>query len=102
MSLKAERAAPHLIAYAPFPNPSDVGMVWRLDLATPADATFEVFDIAGRRVHGPEQVHLEAGRNELWWDGRTESQRASAGVYFLKVSAPAFVTKNRVVMLPGQ
>ena len=100
--LAGETAAARHIAYSPFPNPSDVGTLWRLDLAASAEAVFEVFDVAGRRVHGPEHLRLEVGRNELWWDGHTESQRASAGIYFLKVSSPAFVFRSRVVILPGQ
>jgi hypothetical protein len=98
--LEGEPAAAHHIAYAPFPNPSDVGTLWRVDLAASAEAVFEVFDVAGRRVHGPEHLRLEAGRNELWWDGHTQSQRTSAGMYFLKVTSPAFEFKTRVVILP--
>ncbi len=87
------------VAYAPFPNPSDLGTLWRVDLEAPAEAAFEVFDVAGRRVHGPERLRLEGGRNELWWDGRVRGRRAAAGVYFLKVSAPAFGFRSRIVLL---
>ena len=88
------------VALAPFPNPSDVGTLWPLELAESAEAIFEVIDVAGRLIHGPEHLRLNAGRNELWWDGRAQGHSAPSGVYFLKVSASGFALRNRIVLLP--
>jgi hypothetical protein len=100
LRLGTRPAAVRDVAYAPFPNPSRLGAQWRVDLAGPLDATFEVLDVAGRVVHGPQRRRLVAGRNDLWWDGRLRGRPAAAGVYFLRLSAPGVALRSKLVLLP--
>jgi hypothetical protein len=98
--LDGEPAAARAVSFAPFPNPSDLGALWPLELAQSAEADFEVVDVTGRRIHGPERLRLDAGRSELWWDGRARGRRAPAGVYFLRISGPTVALQSRIVLLP--
>jgi hypothetical protein len=100
LRLGARPAVVRHVAYAPFPNPSRLGAQWRVDLAGPMDATFVVLDVAGGVVHGPEHRHLQAGRNDLWWDGRLRGRPVAAGVYFLRLNAPGVALRSKLVLLP--
>ena len=68
------------------PNPSPHEVAWELEVDQPTSVLFEVFDVEGRLVHGPEKLQLLPGTREIRWKGFREG-RLGAGVYFLRVTA---------------
>ncbi|MBN1824653.1 MAG: hypothetical protein JW958_00220 [Candidatus Eisenbacteria bacterium] len=87
-------------ASAPFPNPSRAAVRWTIETPRPMDADFSVYNAAGRRVHGPETLRIDAGSAEILWDGRTSSgRRAAEGVYLLRIAAPGFEATRKVVLI---
>ena len=80
--------------YAPYPNPPvAAGTTLRFDLARHAEASLDVFDVAGRRVAKLAQRSFEPGRYRLQWDGRDDAGRTlRSGVYFLRLSGAGIST----------
>lgn len=72
-------ALPTEVQFGP-PTPNPTRGLARFTLALPrdADVTFEVLDVAGRRLGDVVRERLGAGRHELRWSAPT----AKAGVYF--------------------
>lgn len=100
LTLGSPPAPSRIISYAPFPNPSDLGVLWRVDLVDGMEAEFRVFDVSGRVVHGPDHLSLYAGRNQFWWDGRVRGIRAPSGIYFMRVTGKGVNLETRLVLLP--
>ncbi len=75
--------------YSPYPNPLHGSSTVRFDVARAGDVAVEIFDVAGRRAATLVHGSLEAGRYSVQWNGVTETGgRASAGLYFVRLSAP--------------
>src|SRR5207249_11624664 len=73
--------------YAPYPNPVEDGARVRLDLATEADVTLEIHDVAGRRIATLAKGTLPPGRYEYPWDARGEhGATLGSGLYFVRLS----------------
>jgi hypothetical protein len=80
------------------PNPSPHEVAWRLEVDRPTRVLFEVFDLLGRRVHGPEAMVLEPGSREIRWKGLRQG-RLGGGVYFLSVTGDGFRSVAKVVLV---
>jgi hypothetical protein len=82
------------------PNPVTAATTIRFRLATPSQATLELFDAGGRRVRQLIDRELTAGVHEIAWDGKDDSgDRVSAGVYFYKLRAGAFEQSHRLSLI---
>jgi hypothetical protein len=80
------------------PNPFANATALRIGLPAAGTATVEVFDVAGRRV-ASRQVAVNAGWNEIAFDGRDDAGRALAsGVYFYRVRAAAETITRKFVI----
>lgn len=83
----------------PTPNPSHGGVSFRFALSSPGHARAEVFDVRGRRVATVLDRAAPAGEIAAQWDGGTTTgERASAGVYYLRLSVPGFSGTRRIVI----
>ncbi|MBZ0268315.1 T9SS type A sorting domain-containing protein, partial [bacterium] len=61
-------------------------------------ATVRIYDAAGRLVRSLADGAVDAGRHTMQWDGRAGSgERASAGVYFVRLEAPGSRVEMRKV-----
>uniref|UniRef100_A0A832I305 Choice-of-anchor D domain-containing protein n=1 Tax=Eiseniibacteriota bacterium TaxID=2212470 RepID=A0A832I305_UNCEI len=73
--------------FAPYPNPLRGSATVRFDLARPAAARVEVFDLAGRRVARLADRAFEPGSYRLEWNGADDAGRpVGAGLYFVRLS----------------
>jgi hypothetical protein len=69
------------------------------DLAAPATARAEVFDVQGRRLATLADRGFAAGTHVLAWDGRDAGgARAARGLYFVRLTTPAGVFGTRFVL----
>lgn len=72
---------------------------FRLERASEVSVT--VYDVRGRGVATLARGPHAAGDHELRWDGRnSDGSRLSAGIYFVKLEAPAVRAVEKVTLLP--
>lgn len=85
---------------APFPNPFHARVRFALDLAAPAAATVDVYDVSGRLVRRLFDGALGAGTHGFAWDGaEADGRRAPAGLYFVRARAGTVLRQWRVVRI---
>ncbi len=85
---------------APRPNPSRGPTSVQLTLPHSAFVRADVLDINGRRVASLASQTLPAGTHALAWDGSmTGGERASPGVYLVRVKWAGFERTQRIVRL---
>lgn len=84
------------------PNPTREGAHIAFSLAAPADATLQIFDVAGRHIRNiSTDSTLPAGTHVRAWDGRDDSGRPTgAGLYFVKLIAGGTVDTKKLVRAP--
>jgi len=81
------------------PNPTAGGVRVSFELPVRERVELHVLDVAGRRVASLPSGVLEAGHQELRWDGRDESGRAvRAGLYFVQFRTESRSAVARVVV----
>lgn len=82
------------------PNPAHGTSVLALTLPTHvAEATVEIYDLAGRVVATPWHGPLAAGPHEWSWDGRgSDGGRLPAGVYLVRARLGATTRTLRLVL----
>ena len=81
------------------PNPMRSAGQVEFTLPEGMNARVSVFDLAGREVAVLADGAFPAGRNHASWDGRTARGRASAGLYYVQLSAPGRRVAQRLVVL---
>ncbi len=82
-----------------FPNPFHTSTTFAFELAHADAVQLDVFDASGRQVRALFSGEGLAGRNEIRWDGRDDSQRMlPAGVYYFRLRA-AGIQYSRPVQL---
>jgi hypothetical protein len=83
-----------------FPNPFSSSTQVRFDVSRAGLATLSVHDAQGRLVREISTGFRTAGRHSASWDGRdTKGNRASAGVYFLRLRTGDEVQVGRTTLL---
>lgn len=79
----------------PNPSASNARIVFRL--ATPGEATLDLFDANGRHIRRLLDEELTAGSHEVVWDGVDDAGRTvSAGVYYYRLKVGAFEQSSRL------
>ena len=82
-----------------YPNPFNPATKITFDLPRSADVVVEVFDILGRRVTTLMNEKLEAGPQEVIWNGTNKNGNSVAsGIYFYRVSYDD-ISQTRKMML---
>ena len=95
------RSAPAAAGFRALQRSPLGGTALLVDLAGPARARVEIFDLSGRRVRGLAERELPAGASVLAWDGRDDSgSRVSPGVYFARLATGGFEHTVRVLATP--
>jgi len=70
------------------PNPTREGARIRYAVARAGSVRLAVVDVSGRVVTSLVDVIQPPGRYELAWDGTNGGRRLSAGLYFVRLTAP--------------
>jgi hypothetical protein len=94
------RAARDVALLPAAPNPFNPRTKIRFRLATPAQVSVSLYDLAGRRVRTlTSGRRWDAGSHALTWEGRDDrGQAVASGVYFTRLQAGAEVRTGRVVL----
>jgi hypothetical protein len=95
----SERGARPGFATDPAPNPTRDVAAFRFALARGGHVRVDVFDVRGRLVATPVDRTLGTGTYAASWNGRTvHGERATAGVYFLRLTVPGATDSREVVV----
>jgi hypothetical protein len=83
-----------------YPNPFNPSTRLSFDLAKPAQARLNIFDISGRLVNSLVDEQLGAGRHEVVWNERNNAGAlVSSGVYLYRFEADDVVQMKRMMLL---
>jgi hypothetical protein len=83
----------------PFPNPGTDVVRWPFEVGAPTSATFEVYDVVGRRVFSSGPTPLFTGLEEFRWNSTAAGRRAPTGVYFLRVNGAGETFTRKVIIV---
>ncbi len=84
----------------PNPNPFHGVTSIRFGLPSRGHATLEVFNVLGQRIRTIVSETLDANVYVREWDGRSDrGERASAGIYFYKLTSGDFSETRKAVLL---
>lgn len=91
-------SGPGALALAAGPNPfTPGGGVTSIRFAAPGAATLDAYDVHGRHVARLFSGDATGGRNVAWSGVDARGTRVPAGVYWLRLAAPAAVRTLRIV-----
>jgi hypothetical protein len=86
--------------FSAYPNPTTFQTQIQYSLKTSGRVSLSVYDVGGRLVQRIVDAEQPAGVYRETWDGRgQDGQRASPGVYFIRLSVPGKVQTARVVVV---
>ncbi len=90
--------------FAPKPNPSSGNSRISFNVAAPGDAQsvhtrVGIYDAQGRNLAVLLDRVLSAGRHEVVWDGRTDGEPVSSGVYFARLQTDRHVQQVPVLRI---
>jgi minor extracellular serine protease Vpr len=87
-----------LFLAATSPNPSQGTTLFRFGMPNAGPATFEMFDVAGRRLQSWSWSVLPAGEHSVSWDGADDSgRRVGPGVVFYRLTALGQTLTRKVI-----
>ena len=84
------------------PNPFRPSTLLRFEIAgaETQPVRLDVYDVNGRLVRKLVDRELPPGSFETRWDGRSDAgERAAAGIYFYRLTTPAFSDSKKMVLL---
>jgi hypothetical protein len=84
---------------APAPNPTRSDVRLTFDLPRPAEVSFVLYDMSGRRVRTLASGPHAFGRHVLTWDGRDDAGRLVAnGAFVARLDAGSVVRSTKLVL----
>ena len=87
--------------FAPEPNPTTAGAMFRFTLANAGPVEMDVYSITGQRVRRLANTTFEAGERSIRWDGMDDGgRRVAPGVYFVSLRAGGVATARRLLVTP--
>ncbi len=82
------------------PNPFNNSTSIVMGVPTSSNVNVEVYDAMGAKVATLANNFYNAGRYELTWNAKSEQGTdLAAGVYFVKMTAGAFSTTQRLMLV---
>jgi hypothetical protein len=86
--------------HAAWPNPFNPMTRLSFDLPEPSQVRLDIFDVNGRRVASIINEVLNAGRHEIDWRARDDSNRElSSGLYLARLRSEGVVLTTRLILL---
>ncbi len=87
-------------SYAAYPNPFSLQVHIPFVLYKGSDVAVDVYDVLGRKVAGLFNGALPTGYQEVDWNGTTSTgNRASSGVYFIRIIIDGVMKVEKVLYL---
>ncbi|MDZ4803237.1 MAG: LamG-like jellyroll fold domain-containing protein [Candidatus Eisenbacteria bacterium] len=91
---------PNGLRLTAMPNPFQASATIAFVLPAAGDVDLAVYDLSGRRVRALRQGRLDAGTQNIAWDGRDDDGRAtSSGIYFVRLQSGSVRLQTKLVKL---
>ncbi len=88
------------VVFDPPPTPFVAGAPFRFGVGRGDRVRLDLYDVRGRRVRGLLDTFVDAGFEQVRWDGRDDAGRlVGRGVYFARLRAGGAQTTRRVVLV---
>jgi hypothetical protein len=95
-----ETALPERFSLSHQPNPAHIGTLFRMGIPEATPAALRIYTTSGRLVRSLVDGTLQAGYQEIEWDGRDENGQVVAdGVYFYRFHSPKHETTMKLVFV---
>lgn len=95
-----DQTLPAISSLGNYPNPFNPSTTISFNTTTASPVSVKIYNIKGQLVKTLHRGELAAGRHELVWDGRDDSNRSVAsGVYFTKIVGPAYQGIHKMMLL---
>jgi hypothetical protein len=86
--------------YQNVPNPFNPTTTIRFDLPVRSHVKLAIYNVKGQLVRVLVNRDIDAGYEEVRWDGRDSMGRSAAsGVYFYRLTTPAFSESRKMILL---
>ena len=85
---------------SPYPNPFNPSVTVPFFIPSPSDVTINVYNITGQLVTTIFNGRISAGQHNVSWSGNNLSgARVSSGIYFVRLTTPAFAKTKKITIL---
>lgn len=82
-----------------YPNPFSGRTTFQIGVPAREHVTLTVYDVMGRRVATVMDKAVPAGIHQITWQGRSNGQPLSSGIYFYRIEAGDFVQTRRMTLV---
>ncbi|UCF05783.1 MAG: T9SS type A sorting domain-containing protein [bacterium] len=83
-----------------YPNPFNPSTTIRFDLPKKARVKLAVYNVKGELVRLLLDEEVDAGRNEVVWNGNNNrNRRVGSGIYFYKLETGNFTQSKKIILL---
>ena len=83
-----------------YPNPSRGQVKMMVNLDMPENISIDIYNISGQSVYSMEDFRSSSGKNEIIWDGTSNTgSDIKAGYYFIKISADNVTFSGKMLLL---
>jgi hypothetical protein len=83
-----------------YPNPFNPTTTIAYELRRESPVSLAIYNVAGQKIRHLIRGEIQAGLNEVTWDGRDNAGRQMvSGVYFYRLKVGAEIVTNRIVMI---
>jgi len=82
-----------------YPNPFTNQTTFQVGLPEREHVTLTVYDVMGRRVATVLNKAVPAGTHQITWQGQSNGQPLSSGIYFYRIKAGDFVQTRRMTLV---
>lgn len=98
--IEDEVVIPAISTIHAFPNPFSDKISIAFELKQPESVNLKIYNIKGQLVRTIKSSKLEAGKNQLQWDGRDASGKSCAGgIYFSGITARDKTAMKKIIKL---
>jgi flagellar hook capping protein FlgD len=87
--------------YQNHPNPFRSTTIIPFSIAAPSDGRIEVYNVTGMRVRTLARGPLQAGAQEVTWDGKSDTgERLPPGLYVVRLKTESKEISRRLFVVP--
>lgn len=100
LDLEADQVITEYELQQNYPNPFNAGTLITFALPQAERVSLAIYDVTGRLVKTLVAGDYDAGKHEIFWDGRAEDGAiVASGLYLYRLSAGSFVAQRKLTLM---